>query len=147
MSIFALAKPKEDGNYWFFTSTDFFAKAKFQKHTPMKYKRILLKLSGEALMGDRQYGIDPIRLAEYADDIKTIHEQGVEIAIVIGGGVGNLPLLYDEETRAAIQHHLFNADLCTHILHPILGDSAGVFGAAMLAAAEAGSCRVSKFFV
>ena len=52
----------------------------------MKYKRILLKLSGEALMGDRQYGIDPIRLAEYADDIKTIHEQGVEIAIVIGGG-------------------------------------------------------------
>ncbi len=86
MSIFALAKPKEDGNYWFFTSTDFFAKAKFQKHTPMKYKRILLKLSGEALMGDRQYGIDPIRLAEYADDIKTIHEQGVEIAIVIGGG-------------------------------------------------------------
>lgn len=52
----------------------------------MKYKRILLKLSGEALMGDRQYGIDPVRLAEYADDIKTIHEQGVEIAIVIGGG-------------------------------------------------------------
>jgi uridylate kinase len=52
----------------------------------MKYKRILLKLSGEALMGDRQYGIDPVRLAEYAADIKTIHEQGVEIAIVIGGG-------------------------------------------------------------
>jgi uridylate kinase len=52
----------------------------------MKYKRILLKLSGEALMGERQYGIDPVRLAEYADDIKTIHEQGVEIAIVIGGG-------------------------------------------------------------
>lgn len=52
----------------------------------MKYKRILLKLSGEALMGDRQYGIDPARLAEYAEDIKTIHEQGVQIAIVIGGG-------------------------------------------------------------
>lgn len=52
----------------------------------MKYKRILLKLSGEALMGDRQYGIDPARLAEYADDIKKIHEKGVEIAIVIGGG-------------------------------------------------------------
>ncbi len=52
----------------------------------MKYKRILLKLSGEALMGDRQYGIDPKRLAEYADEIKEIHEQGVEIAIVIGGG-------------------------------------------------------------
>ncbi len=52
----------------------------------MKYKRILLKLSGEALMGDRQYGIDPARLAEYAQDIKQIHEQGIEIAIVIGGG-------------------------------------------------------------
>jgi uridylate kinase len=52
----------------------------------MKYKRILLKLSGEALMGDRQYGIDPKRLAEYADEIKEIHDKGVEIAIVIGGG-------------------------------------------------------------
>ena len=52
----------------------------------MKYKRILLKLSGEALMGDRQYGIDPKRLAEYAEDIKAITEQGVEVAIVIGGG-------------------------------------------------------------
>ena len=52
----------------------------------MKYKRILLKLSGEALMGERQYGIDPIRLAEYAKDIKTITDKGVEVAIVIGGG-------------------------------------------------------------
>lgn len=52
----------------------------------MKYKRILLKLSGEALMGERQYGIDPKRLAEYADEIKEIHAQGVEIAVVIGGG-------------------------------------------------------------
>lgn len=52
----------------------------------MKYKRILLKLSGEALMGSRQYGIDPERLAEYAEDIKTITDKGVEVAIVIGGG-------------------------------------------------------------
>src|SRR5690606_22969149 len=52
----------------------------------MKYKRILLKLSGEALMGDRQYGIDPKRLSEYADEIKKVHDKGVEIAIVIGGG-------------------------------------------------------------
>lgn len=52
----------------------------------MKYKRILLKLSGEALMGERPYGIDPARLSEYADDIKKIHDKGVEIAIVIGGG-------------------------------------------------------------
>lgn len=52
----------------------------------MKYKRILLKLSGEALMGNRQYGIDPDRLAEYAQDIKEITDKGVEVAIVIGGG-------------------------------------------------------------
>lgn len=52
----------------------------------MKYKRILLKLSGEALMGNRQYGIDPVRLAEYAQEIKEIRDKGVEVAIVIGGG-------------------------------------------------------------
>lgn len=52
----------------------------------MKYKRILLKLSGEALMGERQYGIDPKRLAEYAHEIKQITNEGVEVAIVIGGG-------------------------------------------------------------
>ncbi|MBN4070473.1 UMP kinase [Olleya sp. AH-315-F22] len=52
----------------------------------MKYKRILLKLSGEALMGNRQYGIDPERLAEYAQEIKQVTDLGVEVAIVIGGG-------------------------------------------------------------
>ena len=52
----------------------------------MKYKRILLKLSGEALMGDRQHGIDPARLKEYAREIKQVVEQGAEVAIVIGGG-------------------------------------------------------------
>ena len=52
----------------------------------MAYKRILLKLSGEALMGDRNYGIDPKRLAEYAEDIKEIVNKGIEVAIVIGGG-------------------------------------------------------------
>ena len=52
----------------------------------MQYKRILLKLSGEALMGKRQYGIDPERLAEYALEIKSVVEAGIEVAIVIGGG-------------------------------------------------------------
>lgn len=53
-------------------------------------------------------------------------------AIVIGGGVGNLDLLYEAETRAAIARHLFNPELRTELLRPALGDSAGVFGAAML---------------
>ncbi len=52
----------------------------------MKYKRILLKLSGESLMGDKQFGIDNNRLAQYATEIKEIADKGVEIGIVIGGG-------------------------------------------------------------
>jgi uridylate kinase len=52
----------------------------------MKYKRILLKLSGESLMGEKQFGIDAVRINQYAKQIKEIHELGVEIAIVIGGG-------------------------------------------------------------
>lgn len=52
----------------------------------MKYKRILLKLSGEALMGEQQYGIDPSRLAMYAAEVKQAVDAGVQVAIVIGGG-------------------------------------------------------------
>lgn len=52
----------------------------------MKYKRILLKLSGEALMGDLQYGIDPNMLKQYAQQIREVAELGCEVAIVIGGG-------------------------------------------------------------
>lgn len=52
----------------------------------MKYKRILLKLSGESLMGNNQYGIDPERLNDYAQEIKEVVALGVEVAIVIGGG-------------------------------------------------------------
>ncbi len=52
----------------------------------MNYKRILLKLSGEALMGEKQYGIDPQRLSDYAAEIKAVSNKGVQIAIVIGGG-------------------------------------------------------------
>jgi uridylate kinase len=52
----------------------------------MKYKRILLKLSGEALLGKNSYGIDNERLLDYAKEIKELHFLGIEIAIVIGGG-------------------------------------------------------------
>lgn len=55
-------------------------------------------------------------------------------AVVIGGGVGNVDALYDPETRQAVQRHLFNPDLRTEFLKPVLGDSAGVFGAALLTA-------------
>ena len=52
----------------------------------MAYKRILLKLSGESLMGEKQYGIDSKRLKEYAQEIKEVVNTGIEVAIVIGGG-------------------------------------------------------------
>ena len=52
----------------------------------MKYNRVLLKLSGEALMGDREFGIDPMRIAKYAEEIKAVAETGVQVGIVIGGG-------------------------------------------------------------
>ena len=51
-----------------------------------KYKRILLKLSGESLMGDNSFGLDPEVIEQYANDIKTITELGVQVALVIGGG-------------------------------------------------------------
>ena len=50
------------------------------------FKRILLKLSGEALEGTQGYGIDPVRLADYAEEIRTVVEAGVQVAVVIGGG-------------------------------------------------------------
>ena len=52
----------------------------------MKYKRILLKLSGESLMGEQQYGIDSNMLVQYAAEIKEARDMGVEVAVVIGGG-------------------------------------------------------------
>ncbi|MBC6399417.1 MAG: UMP kinase [Ekhidna sp.] len=52
----------------------------------MTYHRILLKLSGEALMGEKQHGIDPVRLTQYAQEIKQVTDKGIEVAVVIGGG-------------------------------------------------------------
>lgn len=52
----------------------------------MKFKRVLLKLSGEALQGDQQYGIDPKMLEQYASEVKQVIDMGVEVAVVIGGG-------------------------------------------------------------
>lgn len=57
-----------------------------ESETPMRFKRILLKLSGESLMGSVGYGIDPQRLSDYAEQIDAIAGAGVEVGIVIGGG-------------------------------------------------------------
>lgn len=58
----------------------------YEKQSVMQYKRILLKLSGESLMGAKQYGIDEQRLNDYALQIKEIAEMGIQVGIVIGGG-------------------------------------------------------------
>ena len=52
----------------------------------MKYKRVLLKLSGEALMGEKEFGIDHNRLKQYAEEIRAVITSGVQVAVVIGGG-------------------------------------------------------------
>ena len=51
-----------------------------------RFKRVLLKLSGESLMGDKNFGLDSDVISQYAEDIKSITELGVQVAIVIGGG-------------------------------------------------------------
>ena len=56
------------------------------KQGALKYKRILLKLSGESLMGSKQFGIDNKVIMQYSNEIKAIVDKGVEVAIVIGGG-------------------------------------------------------------
>ncbi len=53
---------------------------------PVKYRRVMLKISGEALMGDQGYGLHPPTVARIADEVKSVHELGVEICMVIGGG-------------------------------------------------------------
>lgn len=53
---------------------------------PVKYKRVLLKLSGESMMGDKHYGIDPKMLEKYATEIQKVIDLGIQVAIVIGGG-------------------------------------------------------------
>jgi predicted NBD/HSP70 family sugar kinase len=62
-------------------------------------------------------------------------------AVVIGGGVGNLDILYGEEARGAVLRNIFNNELRTEFLRPSLGDSAGVFGAALLSASSRSAGR------
>src|SRR5690242_20371538 len=52
----------------------------------LKYRRVLLKVSGEALMGERDYGLDPAMIGRIASEIKSVHDLGVELCLVVGGG-------------------------------------------------------------
>ncbi len=72
------------GLFWFNSFLVYICPSKNTKM--VKYKRVLLKLSGESLMGDQQHGIDPVRLSDYASQIKEAVNLGIEVGIVIGGG-------------------------------------------------------------
>ncbi|HZZ18837.1 MAG TPA: ROK family protein [Opitutaceae bacterium] len=74
--------------------------------------------------------------AKFAEAIAAVINILDPDAVVIGGGVGNIDILYTEETRKAVLSHVFNTDLRTEFLRPTLGDSAGVFGAALLSASS-----------
>jgi predicted NBD/HSP70 family sugar kinase len=95
----------------------------------------LPEIARKAAEGDRRAGATLRRLRiRFAEAIGPVINILDPDAIVIGGGVGNLPLLYDEETRAAVLRFVFNREVRTRFLRPRLGDSAGVFGAAILSA-------------
>jgi len=106
----------------------------------------LPEIAARAAKGERPAAATLSRLqAKFGEAIAAVINIVDPDAIVIGGGVGNLDLLYTEETRKAVLRHLFNMEVRTEFLRPTLGDSAGVFGAAMLtsssrpAAAQGGS--------
>ena len=75
--------------FLFFGYNDYLCKKSIKQalnNMRTKYNRVLLKLSGESLMGAQGYGIDTVRLGQYAEQIKAICQGGVQVAIVIGGG-------------------------------------------------------------
>jgi len=97
----------------------------------------LPEITRRAQAGETLASATLTRLREkFGESIATVVNILDPDAIVIGGGVGNIDLLYEDETRAAILRHLFNHELRTKLLRPALGDSAGVFGAAMLCEKE-----------
>lgn len=93
----------------------------------------LLEISLRAQAGEKLAIQTLERLREkFAESIAVVINILDPDAIVLGGGVGNIPLLYELRTRECVLAHIFNKELRTRILPPILGDSAGVFGAALL---------------
>lgn len=93
----------------------------------------LEEIAARASRGDAAADATITRLCEkFGEAIAAVINIVDPDAIVIGGGVGNIDVLYEDTTRHAVQRHLFNPELRTELLRPMLGDSAGVFGAALL---------------
>jgi predicted NBD/HSP70 family sugar kinase len=99
--------------------------------------RRLPEIVARAAAGERPAGDTLRRLrAKFGEAIAAVINILDPDAVIIGGGVGNIDLLYDDATRQAVLKHVFNTSLRTEFLRPILGDSAGVFGAARLSASS-----------
>ena len=97
----------------------------------------LPEIAARAAAGERPAQATLRRLqAKFGEAIAAVINILDPDAVIIGGGVGNLDLLYGDETREAVLRHLFNSEVRTEFLRPTLGDSAGVFGAAMLTASS-----------
>ncbi|HXQ81990.1 MAG TPA: ROK family protein [Opitutaceae bacterium] len=102
----------------------------------------LPEIAGRAAGGDGAARATLRRLrAKFGEAIAAVINILDPDAVVIGGGVGNLDLLYSGQTREAVLKHVFNTELRTEFLRPTLGDSAGVFGAAMLTASSRSGAR------
>lgn len=96
---------------------------------------LLPEIVARADQGDAAAGVTIARLRDkFGEAIAAVINIVDPDAVVIGGGVGNVAALYDGQTRLSVQRHLFNPQLRTEFLKPVLGDSGGVFGAALLAA-------------
>ena len=95
----------------------------------LKYKRVLLKLSGESLMGKQEYGIDPDVLERYASEVKTVVDSGVELAIVIGGGniFRGVEWSADDSTRAHADYMGMLATMINAMALQAALEHAGVF--------------------
>jgi len=102
----------------------------------------LPEIAARAAEGERAAGATLRRLRDkFGEAIAAVINILDPDAVVIGGGVGNLDILYGAQTREAVLRHLFNGEVRTEFLRPALGDSAGVFGAAMLTSSPRSSGR------
>jgi predicted NBD/HSP70 family sugar kinase len=105
-------------------------------------RRPLAEIARRAGEADRHAAATLRRLrARFGEAIAAVINILDPDVVVIGGGVGNLPLLYEEATRSAVLRHVFNPELKTRFLRPVLGDSAGVFGAALLTGGSRSGAR------
>ena len=96
------------------------------------YKRVLLKLSGEALAGEKKFGFDEATCIQVAEQVKKVVDAGVEVAIVIGGGVSKAGPILLEYVEKYYQKYCFKSCKNVKFALATLGNDAGIFGSAKM---------------